>query len=96
MKTPIQILLCLAFLLLLPNLALADCMELGGFSSFTLKGENTVVLYVGPSPYAQFDVPDCDVTPHSTIKFIKSYMCDGDELLIDGERCSIMNIQSAE
>jgi hypothetical protein len=96
MKTPIKILLYLGILLLLPGLAWADCMELGGFTSFTLEGENTIVLYVGSAPYAKFDVADCDVQSTSTIQLLKSYMCDGDELLIDGERCSILNIRSAD
>ena len=94
MKKNILILSCLALVLLSPNLASADCVDFANFTSFYLPGGNTVVLYAGPVPLAQFDVPDCLVLPSSKIQLLKSYMCDGDELLIDNERCVIIAVRS--
>jgi len=92
-KTKIGLALCLGSVLLVPNLSLAECTSIGGFTNFSLVGNNTVVLYAGASPVARFDVLDCSVQPTSNIQLIKSDVCDGDEILIDGSRCTIMEIK---
>jgi len=94
MKRNVVILLCLGFLLMFPNATLADCAQFGGFTGFSLTGESTVILYAGAMPLAQFDVPDCLVLPTSQIQLLKGYMCDGDELLIDEERCIIIAVRA--
>lgn len=94
MKRNILILSCLAILLVYPKPALADCAQFAGFTSFSLTGESTVILYADSIPVAQFDVPDCVVLSSSQIKLLKGYMCDGDELLIDNERCVIIAIRA--
>ena len=93
MKRNILILLCLGILLVLPNLVLADCADLGGFNSFSVSG-NTVTLYSGTTPFVRFDV-QCDIQPTSRLQLIKGYVCDGDEVLIDGSRCTILNVNSS-
>jgi hypothetical protein len=95
MKTNILMGVCLGIVLIVPGLALADCADLGGFTSFSLSGTNTVTLYGGSTPMARFDVQDCDVQPRSTIRLIKSQVCDGDEVMIDGSKCTVMNVQSS-
>ncbi len=90
------ILMCLGFLLVLPGLALADCDDLGGFTGFALQGSNTVVLNAGSTSTGQFDVQDCNVEPGSTIQLIKSMVCDGDEVIIDGSRCTVMNVRTSD
>ena len=50
MKNNISILLCLGMFLILPNLASADCADLGGFNAFLSVRGNTVVLYAGSTP----------------------------------------------
>ena len=90
MKKNILILACLGILVVLPNLVLADCGSIGGFSSFSVDG-GTVTLYSGNTPYVKFDV-QCDIQPTSRIQLIKSYVCDGDEILVDGSRCTILNV----
>ncbi len=88
--------MCLGMVFVVPGLALADCADLGGFASFTVSGANTVTLYGGDgTPFARFDVQDCSVQPKSTIRLIKSPVCDGDEVMIDGSRCTVMNVQSS-
>ncbi len=79
---------------LFPNLSWAVCMDMGAFSTFNLEGGNTVVLYAGPVPVARFDVQNCDVQPSSKIQLIKTNVCDGDEILIDGSKCVMMQIKA--
>jgi len=96
MKKNVLILLCLSVLLIVPHLALAGCHDLGGFSSFSLEGSNTVVLYAGSTPTGKFDVQDCDVQPRSRILLLNSMVCDGDEVMIDGNRCTVMSVSSLD
>ena len=96
MKRNILILFFLGILLILPNLVLADCADLGGFNGFVLSRGNTVVLYAGSTPTGQFDVQDCDVQPQSRILLLKSMVCDGDEVIIDGNRCTVMDVKSLD
>jgi len=75
------------------TISLAECTNIGGFTHFSLVGTNTVVLYAGSSPVAQFDVLDCSVQSASKIHLIKSDVCDGDEIMIDDSRCTMMEIK---
>jgi len=93
MKRSIFWALCLGIVLLLPHLSSAECTNIGGFSNFSLEGTNTVILYAGPSPVLRFDVLNCSVQPTSKIELIKSDVCDGDEIMIDGSRCTMMEIK---
>jgi hypothetical protein len=93
MKKNILILVWLGILLVFPGIVLADCAGIGGFSSFSVDG-NTVTLYSGTDPYVTFDV-DCDIKPTSNLQLIKSYVCGGDEILVDGSRCTILNVNSS-
>jgi hypothetical protein len=93
MKKKFFFVLSLGIFFLLPNLSSAECTTIGGFSSFSLEGANTVILYAGSGPVARFDVQNCEVQPSSQIQLIKSYVCDGDEIMADGSRCTIMEIK---
>ena len=93
MGRKLSFLLSLAILLQLPCLGLAECTSIGGFSSFAPEGNNTVILYAGSLPVARFDVRDCSVLSTSTIRLIKSDVCDGDEIMIDGSKCTMMEIK---
>jgi hypothetical protein len=92
MKECIFIFLCFGIFMVLPNLVLADCADLGGFTSFSLS-DSTVTLYSGTAPFVKFDA-QCDIQPTSKLQLIKGYVCDGDEVLVDGSRCTILNINS--
>jgi hypothetical protein len=85
--------LCLGILLVVPNVVLADCADLGGYTSFSVTG-NTVTLYSGKTPFAKFDV-QCNVQPKFRLQLLKSYVCDGDEVLVDGLKCTILNVTSS-
>jgi hypothetical protein len=93
MKRNIFFLLGLTILLQLPILSFAECTNIGGFNNFSLVGTNTVILYAGSSPVARFDVLDCNVQSTSKIQLIKSDVCDGDEIMIDGSRCTMMEMK---
>ena len=96
MKKNILLLVCLGIVLVAPGLTLADCDDFGGFTSFSVSGANTVTLYAGSTPMGRFDVQNCDVQPQSTIRLNKTQVCDGDEIMIDGSRCIVLNVQSLD
>ena len=94
MKKNILMGLCLGILLVVPNVVLAGCTDLGGYTSFSVTG-NTVTLYSGTKPFVKFDVwCDVQVQPKSRLQLIKSSVCDGDEVLVDGVKCTILNLTS--
>jgi len=95
MKKNILILLSIGILLTLPNVVLADCADIGGFSSFVLSRDNTVILLAGSTSTGQFDLQDCQVQPQSRILLRNSKVCDGDKVLIDDTRCTVMNVKSS-
>ena len=92
MKKKISILVGLSVLFLIPSLGLADCCDLGGFTSYAIEGSN-VVLFAGNTPMAKFSV-QCSIQDDSKIRLLKTYMCDGDEILVDGSNCMVNNVTS--
>ncbi len=84
--------LCLGAFFLLPSLSSGECTDIGYFDSFTFEGFNTVILYAGSMPVVRFDVQNCEVRRSSKIRLIRTNVCDGDEIMIDGERCVMMDI----
>ncbi len=93
MRKPIFIFLCFGIFVALPSLALADCADMAGFTSFSVSGD-TVTLYSGSTPSVKFDA-QCDVEETSKVQLIKGYVCDGDEILVDGSKCRVMNVNSS-
>jgi hypothetical protein len=88
MKRNFLILVFLFILLILPNLLLADCIPVGQFNNVLVEGK-TVTLYLGNVPIVKFDV-DCSVSSASKIRLLKDSVCDGDDIEIDGRKCSIL------
>ena len=95
MKKNILILLCLSILLAVPSLALSDCTDFSSATSWYAQDDNTIVYYSQNTPVAKIVLQDCTVSSSSNIRFLKTYICDSDSLLIDGEECSIMSLTSA-
>ena len=95
MKTKIFILLSLSILLLSPNMVLSDCLDLGGFTSWKIEGDHTILFYRQNSPIAKVNLKGCTVTESSTVRLTKSYVCNSDSLIVDGQECAIMTISSA-
>ena len=93
MKKVILCAACFGFSLFLPNMVSADCISIAGFDRFSLQGL-TVFLYSGSIPVARFDAENCAVRPSSKIVPLKTDVCDGDEIMIDGSRCVMMDVKS--
>lgn len=93
MKKKILILISFGIFLLIPTLAFADCLDLGGFTSWVLEDTHTIVFYMGTRPVARLEIPYCTMGSSSSIRLIKSYVCDADSIMIDGEQCSIITLQ---
>jgi len=89
----ILILLSLMVLLILPKQVSADCAELKNYTNWTLEDEHTIVFYVGNTPLASLNVPYCEIFPSSSIRLLKSYVCDSDNIVIDGKECSIIEVE---
>jgi hypothetical protein len=93
MRKNIIILFLLGVFLFLPILVLADCVDLGKFTSWIFESEHKITFYMGVKPIARLEVQDCDIQPSSSIRLIQSYMCDSDEIIIDGYRCGILSVE---
>lgn len=94
MKRTILILLSLMIGLLVPNLALADCLDLGNFTSWFRQDNHTIIIYRGARALAILKIPDCDIQPGSSIRLLRSYVCDSDKIIINGAEYSIWSVQS--
>jgi hypothetical protein len=90
----IWIILSLA-IILFPTFVSADCADLGGFTNWYLETSHTIVFYVGETPLARLEIPKCEVSPLSTIRVIKSYVCDLDEIMVDGVACHIITVNGS-
>ena len=42
-----------------------------------------------------YDIQSCNVTPTSSIRLLNSKVCDGDDVLTDGSRCTVMDVSSS-
>jgi hypothetical protein len=73
---------------------MADCADLGSFTSFSVTGSNRVTLYWMNKPFLRFDVRG-SIDPTSKLQLIKGYVCDGDEVLVDGFKSTILNVSSS-
>ncbi len=88
------ILMVMAFLsFCLPNLGLADCTDLGNFNRFIVQGNGSIIFYYNNIPLGTVELQVCSVDSSSNINLIKSFVCDLDEILVDGERCTIMSVK---
>jgi hypothetical protein len=93
MEKKILILLSFAILLFSPNLATGDCADLGSFTNWVREGEHSILFYAGETPLARVNIPNCEILPSSTIRLTKSYVCDSDNIVVDGRTCSIMTVE---
>jgi len=95
MRKKIVLLLSCAMVLLFSTQALADCVSLVSFTDWFAQDTHSVVFYRCSRPLGTLNVPDCSINPSSTIRLSKSYVCDLDKIVIDGEECTIMTVTSA-
>jgi len=92
---PSLMLMGLAIVLLCPGLVSSDCVDLKRATSSYVQGGHSIIFYEGVRPIARVDVPYCALSPTSIIRLVDSYICDGDNIMIDGSKCIIISISSA-
>ena len=80
-------------ILFFPALVSADCADLGRFTNWYLERAHTVIFYGGDIPLARVEIPYCEITPLSTILLLNSYVCDSDEIMVDGVACHIITVK---
>ncbi len=95
MKRIILVIVSSLILFSSPNLVLSDCTDFGRVTNWYVQDENTIIYYSQNRPVAKIVLQDCSINSSSNIRFLKNYVCDGDSLLIDGEKCEIMSLTSA-
>lgn len=95
MRKKILILFGFAILLLLPTLASSDCVDLGRSTSWYIQGGHKIIFYEGMRPIAFLDISYCAMNSSSDIRLLKNYICNNDNIIIDGVQCSIMTVSSA-
>jgi len=89
----IFILFILWAMLLLPNIASADCADLKNFTNWMRVDEHTIVFYMENTPLASAKIPYCEILPSSRIWLLNSYVCDSDSIMVDGKECSILTVE---
>ena len=80
-------------ILLFPSFVSADCADLERYTSWILETSHTVLFYAVQRPLARVEIPNCEIRPLSTIRLINSYVCDSDEIMIDGISCHIISVE---
>ena len=91
MKT-IGMVLILA-ILLLPTFVSADCADLERYTGWILDSPHAVIFYAGKRPLARVELQNCEIRPLSRIRLLSSYVCESDEIEIDGEACHIVSLE---
>ncbi len=81
--------------LFFPTLALSDCTDLGRSTGWAAQDNQTIIYYRGNAPLATIVLQDCTVNGSSSIRLLKTYVCDDDKVLVDGQECAIMSVTSA-
>jgi len=78
------------------SLLWADCVNLARYNSYVVENDKRIVFYRGSSPIAAVTLQDCSVKPQSDIRLTTPYMCGSDKLIIAGEECSLLSLDSME
>jgi len=94
MKTVILIILTLGLLWLVPIFLHADCISLGGYTSWVLESSQKIIFYRGSRPIAIVKLQDCKVYANSSVQLKKSHTCDYDKIIIDGQECTLFSVDS--
>lgn len=94
MKKILFTLLILGLFWLIPEALRADCLSLGGYTSWVPENDQKIIFYRGSRPIAAVKLQDCKVYPNSGVVLIKSYICDNDKIIIDGQGCRLFTVDS--
>lgn len=91
-KKTTLILLSFSLLFLAPSLAMSDCTDFTRMTSWSVLGSQSIIFFAGNSPIATVNLQGCTVDYSSNIRVIKRYMCDGDNILVNGQECAIWTL----
>ena len=94
MKTILFIALTLGLFWLVPIILHADCLSLGGYTSMVFESDQKIIFYRGSRPIASVKLRDCKVYANSSVLLIKSYVCDDDKIIVDGQQCNLFSVDS--
>lgn len=92
MKIKIGWVLSLA-ILFFPAFVSADCADLGRYTYWYLETSHAALFYDGKTPLARIEIPYCEITPSSSIRLLNSYVCESDEIMVDGVACRIITVR---
>ena len=92
MKTKTLVLLPVLLSLLVPGLAMSDCADFTRMTGWAVQGSQTILFFAGNLLIAKVDLQDCTVDSSSNIRLMKSYVCDSDTVLVNGQECGIMSL----
>ncbi len=96
MRKKILLLFFIGFLFLSSGLLWADCLDLSEYTGWDLKDAHTITFYRGNRSLAVLQIPDCTIQTSSRVRLIQNFVCGGDKIEIDGQTCSIQDVQVAE
>ena len=85
----------LLFFLFSPCLVQADCVGLEGYTSWVPEGDLKIVFYRGSRPIGVLTLQSCHINRNSTIRLIKSYVCNEDTIVVDDAECQLMSVSSS-
>ena len=74
----------------------ADCLDFSRSTSWGVEGGQKIIFYLGSVPLAVLNLQDCTVTPNSTVRLSKPYICDADTVIVDNEQCRLVALNSLE
>ena len=95
MRNKLLILWVLIFVLTAPAVVRSECVDLGRADSHYIQGAHSVVFYTGNRPIARVTMLHCALYQDSTIRLTKTYVCDRDRIIVDGEQCVIGGVSTA-
>lgn len=71
----------------------SNCVGVYTANSYAIIDIHTIILYDFSNPIAILKTPWCSIFNYSDICLGRDYICEGDELIIDGKKCEIREIR---
>jgi hypothetical protein len=96
MKRKTILLMGLILFFCLPSLGFADCAPLGRMDRWVVQENGSIIFYAGNVALGTVELQECTVNSTSVINLPAPSVCDGDEILVDGRRCTIASLKVPE
>ena len=82
-------------LFFIPSVVMGECLDVRGSTDWYVQGGHKLIIYKEITPLAYLDIPYCILRASSEIRLLKTYLCDGDKILVDGDQCTIRSVRSS-